>query len=367
MRDATAVDRSPTKLAVDESDRPNRLRKRVTLSLLLSALALLLLSGLSLLTAPSTTVSGSVVAIGGDLAADSCYPTVAYEVDGERYRVTEHDSRLCVYHWGSDATVYYDPDDPGDARLTKYGDLPGRLAGGAMGLLLVAGGVGTRKRHVSELLTWALFLAWCALLAAFAVGSQRESDLHSLEQQILSGEVGVVEVAGGMREGSTGFATLELRWSHDGLDYYTEVAQLRGRQLDEASQSGVTGYIRGDVATYLRRGSSQLRVEPTYFVDRSGITAHVAGWRVTGGLVWFFGALFLLSVRVLVVGAEPRRGTKWAWFWLMFVLSPLAAPVFFALGRPHGPAWTKGDGRRLTGGWAFVMCLLLGSALGALA
>lgn len=84
--------------------------------------------------------------------------------------------------------------------------------------------------------------------------------------------------------------------------------------------------------------------------DRSGII-----WNAIG-LVWI-AALF-----VLIAGRQPRLATKWAWFWLGWAV-PVAFLVFLVL--EPVPAWRRTAAspraRRLTGGWAFLLALVLGT------
>ncbi|WP_431836476.1 hypothetical protein [Cellulomonas sp. Y8] len=66
----------------------------------------------------------------------------------------------------------------------------------------------------------------------------------------------------------------------------------------------------------------------------------------------------------LVVGPEPRLATRWAWFWLAVHAWPVAI-AYLAL--EPTPVWDRrgrtAPERRLTGGWAFLLGLLLGPAL----
>ena len=77
-------------------------------------------------------------------------------------------------------------------------------------------------------------------------------------------------------------------------------------------------------------------------------------------LVLGLGALVLL-----VGGRHPWRATRWAWFWLVVLTGvPTYAIVAYLLlsGRtPLVPAPRRGA-RRLTGGWAFLLGVLLGAA-----
>lgn len=68
-----------------------------------------------------------------------------------------------------------------------------------------------------------------------------------------------------------------------------------------------------------------------------------------------------LAVLVLLIGGpQPRFATKWAWFWLLGAGWPVVA---FLLLEPV-PAWQAAPAAarqsRLTGGWAFLIAVLLG-------
>jgi hypothetical protein len=68
---------------------------------------------------------------------------------------------------------------------------------------------------------------------------------------------------------------------------------------------------------------------------------------------------------LLVVGPQPWRATRWAWFWLLWTAPPLGILAFLLLGgstRLWPPARAEA---RLTGGWAFLLTILLGMALSA--
>ena len=68
------------------------------------------------------------------------------------------------------------------------------------------------------------------------------------------------------------------------------------------------------------------------------------------------GVLWLL---VLAAGPEPRHATRFAWFWLAFSpLVLLAVPAYLVLGARGA----QEGRRRLTGGWAFLLTLVLNGA-----
>lgn len=82
-------------------------------------------------------------------------------------------------------------------------------------------------------------------------------------------------------------------------------------------------------------------------------------WQLYLGL----GALVALPL-TLIAGPEPRLATRWAWFWLAVHAWPVAI-AYLAL--EPTPVWDRrgrtAPERRLTGGWAFLLGLLLGPAL----
>lgn len=84
-------------------------------------------------------------------------------------------------------------------------------------------------------------------------------------------------------------------------------------------------------------------------------------WELPGN--WFVLPFILLAGFLLVLarGPQSRWATRWAWAWLS--LTPvlvLVVPVYLIFGaRPH-----LSGHRRLTGGWAFLLTLVIFSGLG---
>lgn len=72
-------------------------------------------------------------------------------------------------------------------------------------------------------------------------------------------------------------------------------------------------------------------------------------------------SVMVLLVVLLTGGTYPRLATRWAWFWLMWSAWPFA--VAFLVLEPT-PLGSRGDvvrpARRLTGGWAYLLSLLIG-------
>lgn len=67
---------------------------------------------------------------------------------------------------------------------------------------------------------------------------------------------------------------------------------------------------------------------------------------------------WLTTMWLLVSGPEPYRATRWAWFWLS--APPMGLLAFVVLSGPTpGLGVRRPVDRRLRGGWAFVLGLLL--------
>lgn len=94
-------------------------------------------------------------------------------------------------------------------------------------------------------------------------------------------------------------------------------------------------------------------------------SSDILGWEVTGWLAVAPFALWFLSMVMLALSHTTWRATRWAWFWLC--LMPPVGPVgYLVLGGPTGIGGKPSDGaKRLTGGWAFLIMVLVGGAFSA--
>lgn len=164
-----------------------------------------------------------------------------------------------------------------------------------------------------------------------------------------------------------GFAVVEVHWRSGVLAYTTEVVEARpleaGRRA--GARDGVTGVVLGDLGEELRRLQPGLRVERVDY--RSGPSTHVLGRELTGWSAWALVVVLLSTVVLLVLGPEPWRATRWAWFWfLTSAAAPLAAVAYLVLAGPTPLLRAPRDGsRRLTGGWAFLIASVITAAVRA--
>jgi hypothetical protein len=181
--------------------------------------------------------------------------------------------------------------------------------------------------------SWALLLCALVMAAAMLVGGEYRSSASSLESAIAAGRVDAVQVEGGNRvdRGVRGGAIVQ--WREGLVARYAETQ----RPID---LSGV------DVA----------------YRDLSSFTTFKS-WRVPGWVVPLGVLLFIVPLAFIIGGPQPSRATRWAWFWLVWTAWPLGVAAFLVLSGRLGVLPPRRPGRRLTGGWAFLLSFVLGGAL----
>ncbi|CAM3573072.1 hypothetical protein [Nocardioides zeicaulis] len=204
-------------------------------------------------------------------------------------------------------------------------------------------------------------IALAALAVAVVVlltGAQRTS-FGSLLEGVADGDVTHVEVGGRADGGDwSGVQVVEVRWHH-WWDRYAEVAMVRGS--DSAGASDTSYVTTRDPREVLRAVDPTLDVVDASPSERSGWT--VADWRVPNGTVALVCVAAMLAVLLLIVGGpEPRRATRWAWFWIWLLGTPIGALAFLLLGGPLARGQLSPGARRLTGGWAFLATWFLFAA-----
>lgn len=212
-----------------------------------------------------------------------------------------------------------------------------------------------RDRHwrLVGLLLGVVALVTAAL--ALTMGEKR-SDLGALQGGVVRGQITHVDVEGLPQGGSwRGESPVTLHWS-GAVDRYAEVLVVRGVQPRGTTGNAGLPYVVGDPAEMLLALDPDVDVT---HVERRGEEWTVAEWRVpmVAGLL---GVVVSAATMLLVVGGpQPWRATRWAWFWLVLALGPLGLLAYLLLGGPLG-LWRPADGsRRLTGGWAFLIAMVL--------
>lgn len=212
---------------------------------------------------------------------------------------------------------------------------------------------------------YGLLAAVAALLGSGVVLGSAPSSLADLRAGVADGRVHEVTVSGSLPPGATGFATVSLSWRDGGRNRFAEVVQVSDPTTSSPGDEDGREVVTQDVKRTLLSLDPSLAIVSDAWPDQR---ATFAGWRVPG---WFPAAALVawfLAVALLVNGPQPWWATRWAWFWMLF--SPAAVvtvPVFLLVsGPPPGIAATGPPGRRLTGGWAFLLMCVVGPAFGQL-
>ncbi|WP_207083692.1 PLDc N-terminal domain-containing protein [Nocardioides sp. S5] len=196
-----------------------------------------------------------------------------------------------------------------------------------------------------------LALAWLVVALAVVLAGEKRSNLDQLVASVGAGDVTRVEVVGlPQRPGWRGRTQVTLRWQGSVLTRFAEVPVDTRRR----SQADV-----GDPVEYLQAVAYPRDLDITYSEHRSGSYLEWRDWRGPGwtGLVGFL--TWFATLVLLRHGPEPRRATRWAWGWLVLLGGPLGSLAYLLLGGPLGVRRREPGRGRLTGGWAFLLALIL--------
>lgn len=202
-----------------------------------------------------------------------------------------------------------------------------------------------------------LVVSWVALTLVALLAGEREATLSDLEGAVVSGEVREVEVAGGLEEGDRGSASVQVRWDRGLLTYTTALVEERPLPSGPSGSSGAPGAdgdpVVADVEARLRDLQPDLRVTRTGW---TGPGSSVLGWGLPAWAGLLHLGVLLGTLFSLTGSPQPWRATRWAWFWLLFLVPPIGVPAYLLLAGPTPPVPApSGTRRRLTGGRGFLL------------
>jgi hypothetical protein len=206
-----------------------------------------------------------------------------------------------------------------------------------------------------------VIVCWLLLVVALPCVGERSASWNDLQAAVADGAVHTVRVSGELGPGTSGYGTIEIHWRDGLLRRVTTVVQVRGQgeRPDGSTLEDASALLDTAPTTRLTALQPGLSVRRDDHLPSGG---RLWGWAVPN-LVGMVALLLLVAgVGLLVTGPQPWRATRWAWFWLL--LSPLGAIAFLLLsGRTPAVPTPKDPTRRLTGGWALLLGLVLMAAL----
>ena len=210
---------------------------------------------------------------------------------------------------------------------------------------------------------YVVLLGWAVIVTVTLLVGTRDSTYAELEDGLRSGRVTEVVVSGGLPPGASGGEAVHLTWRDRFGGHSTFVRETSRQHVDGVTHRGeFTAVVHRPVASELRRLQPAVRLRSGG--SRVTDSATVLGWHAPVQVAYAYLGLWVASIGLVAVTAMPRRATSWAWAWFVLLL-PVGGPVAFLLlsgvTRRHVPTPYRRPG--LTGGWAFLLVLVLGSVL----
>jgi len=214
-----------------------------------------------------------------------------------------------------------------------------------------------RPARAGAAIAWALLICCFALLIIGLVLGERTSTYGELRQDVASGDVDSVVVTGGTTAPFIGRMTATVHW-RDGLFRYQApvVEQHPQRRTETRAGVPVVYSVERDLAG--RGGLVSVERRPHDFPDYN----EIYGWRLPHWTEAATLAIGVTGLLLLIAGPQPRRATRWAWFWLMSVAPPAGFLAFLVLSGQLSLRPQADVAPRLTGGFAFVLAVLIGLA-----
>lgn len=208
-------------------------------------------------------------------------------------------------------------------------------------------------------------LLWLVGLLSVILVGERRSDLGMLHRGLADGSVTQVQITG-LPEGgvSGGHATVQLEWKSRFLNRYTDIVVVSpGEQRDRSINAEGLRVVAGDPVAGLQELSPDVQVVQQEF--RAGTHWEAGGWVLRGWPSLLIGPLWLATLLLVGGGPQPWRATRWAWVWIALAAPFVGAVAYVLLGGPLGVGQPPVRARRLTGGWALLIAILVLGGFGA--
>jgi hypothetical protein len=215
-----------------------------------------------------------------------------------------------------------------------------------------------RRLTTFDFVRCAMFALWIFVMAVAVTVGDRGSNFGELDSALNTGDVTSMMVTPGLPSGVEGSQIQTIYWRSGLLNHYADVRMVTPDSNSSAS-SGDDIKVRSgyDIATQIANEHPAVTI--TRIAERHSY-GQIYGFQVPAWLIWFALAGAVGTLMLLISGPEPRRATRWAWFWL--ITTVIGPPLFLILAGPTSPLRSPREThRRLTGGWALLIALLFGS------
>lgn len=213
------------------------------------------------------------------------------------------------------------------------------------------------RSTVFDFVRWAMLALWIFVMAIAVTAGSRITPLRDLEFDLNAGDVTSVMITPGMPPGAEGVMTQSVFWRSGLLNHRADVLMTTPGDDSSTSTSDEDMAVRSghDIAEQIAAKHSAVLIER---IPERSSSAEVFGFQVPFWLLGFALAGAAGTLFLLVSGPQPWRATRWAWFWIL--TTGIGPPLFLILAGPTPPLRSPQERhRKLTGGWAFLLALLL--------
>lgn len=214
-----------------------------------------------------------------------------------------------------------------------------------------------QRDYAVRCVAWVLVAMCVVLLGTILVAGERPTSYAELRAAVADGRVDEIRVEGGLSGQVLGAAGATVHWRDGLMGRVTSVTEATSRR--DARLAGMTGpVLEGRVDDKLTE------LDPGLRSTRSGDWSsynEIGPWRVPQWTSAASVVLYLGVLCLLVGGPKPWRATRWAWFWLLGSVPFVGALAFLLLGGSTSVLPPARPERRLTGGWAFLLTVVVAS------